>query len=149
MPLDSQFGICFRVCMHRLVNLLTADKKTTHKLNIFVEDGHKNVKNNVGIFDELKAETDAIGVHILGTITIAKKAEWWPLMIADFQAHASFSSETRMKGLPGYFDMTHGALPKRGEAGITQIQCTPQSLRGLKTTWEQSPGSPPKNGRFR
>jgi hypothetical protein len=138
MRLDSQFGVCFRVCMHRLVNLLTADKKT-HKLNIFVEDGHKNVKNTVVIFDELKAETGAIGVHILGTITIAKKAECWPLMIADFQAHASSISEARMKsGLPGYFDMTHGALPKRGEAGLTQIQCTPESLRGIKSIWEQA-----------
>lgn len=43
MRLDSQFGVAFRVCMHRLVNLLTADTKT-HKLNIVVEDGHSNVK---------------------------------------------------------------------------------------------------------
>jgi hypothetical protein len=138
MPLDSQFGVCFRVCMHRLVNLLTADRKI-HKLNVVVEDGHPNVKNTVVIFNALKAETDTIGVHILGTITIAKKAECWPLMIADFQAHASSISEARMKsGLTGYFDMTHGTLPKRGEAGLTQIQCTPESLRGLKTSWEQA-----------
>ena len=137
MPL-GQTGSSFACVCARLVNLLTADRKI-HKLNVVVEDGHPNVKNTVVIFNALKAETDTIGVHILGTITIAKKAECWPLMMADFQAHASSISEARMKsGLTGYFDITHGTLPKRGEAGLTQIQCTPESLRGLKTSWEQA-----------
>jgi hypothetical protein len=138
MNLDSQFGVCFRLCMHRLVNLISADKKS-HKLNIVVEDGHPNVNNTKGIFYEIKAETDAFGVPILGNITIAKKSKCWQLMIADFQAHASSLSEARIKrGLPGYFEMTHGALPRRGQAGLTQIQCTPESLRGLKTSWEKA-----------
>ena len=60
-----------------------------------------------------------IGVHILGTITIAKKAECWPLMMADFQAHASSISEARMKsGLTGYFDMNSWYIAEAWRSGL-------------------------------
>lgn len=140
MPLDSQYGVCFRACMYRLVQIVSADKKR-HRLHVVIESGHKNVRDTLRIFDELKAEFSSLGFEILGDITIAKKSECWPLMIADFQAHASHLSETRLKvGQPGYFEMAtlkYGAAPPpRNQAALTQIEHTPESLRALKTTWE-------------
>jgi hypothetical protein len=96
MRLDSQYGVCFRACLYQLIHILAKDKKN-HKLHVVIEDGHKNVGDAVRIFGEIKAEFAAIGFNILGTVTIAKKTECWPLMIADFQAHASHLSETRLK----------------------------------------------------
>jgi hypothetical protein len=59
-------------------------------------------------------------------------------MVADFQAHAFYLSEARGKmGLPGYFDMAQGELPKRQEAGLTVMSLQPETLRGLKTVWEE------------
>jgi hypothetical protein len=135
MPLDSQYGICFRTCLYRLVQIVTHDQKK-HKLHIVIEDGHKNVRDTIRIFNEIKSEFVELRTEVLGTITIAKKSECLPLMIADFQAHASYLSETRIKGgHPGYFEMAKGILPRRGEAALTQIEFTPESLRALKTNW--------------
>ena len=33
MPADSQYGICFRICLHHLLNRLTAEGKQ-HRLNL-------------------------------------------------------------------------------------------------------------------
>lgn len=140
MRLDSQYGVCFRACMYRLIQIVTADRKR-HKLHVVIEDGHKNVGDAVRIFGELRSEFADLGFDILGTITVAQKAACWPLMIADFQAHASHLSETRLKvGGPGYFEMAtekQGGIPvPRGEAALTQIEPNPESLRALKTNWE-------------
>jgi hypothetical protein len=126
--------------MYRLVQIVSADKKR-HRLHVVIESGHKNVRDTIRIFDELKAEFSNLGFDILGDITIAKKAECWPLMVADFQAHASHLSEMQLRvGLPGYFEMAteiHGnAAPPRNQAALTRIEHTAESLRGLKTTWE-------------
>lgn len=126
--------------MHRIINQITADNKR-HKFHAVIEGGHKNVGDTVRIFGELKEQCLVRGISLLGTITIAAKRECLPLMVADFQAHASYLSEARLKaGLPGYFEMAtakHGAVPPpRGEAGLTQIEPTAASLRALKTSWE-------------
>jgi len=137
MNLDSQYGLCFRVCLLRLVNLLTSEKKK-HKLHIVIESGHRNVGDTVRIFDETKAEFERMGVAILGTITVAKKSECPLLMVADFQAHTSSISEARLKlGMPGYFEMAAGREgdPKRGEAALTQMEFTAESLHQMKAAW--------------
>jgi hypothetical protein len=141
MSLDSQFGVCFRACVHRLIQILRSVKKR-HRLNVVIEDGHKNVKDAIKIFTEIKAILVEDGIDILGTATVERKRECWPLMIADFQAHASHLSEMRLKaGLPGYFEMAtqqHGtAPPPRNQAALTQIEHNAASLRMLKTQWEE------------
>lgn len=136
MHLDSQFGVCFRWSLLRLLNIVVKNKKT-NRLDIVLEDGHKNVHDCCRIFNELKVEINQLGHHTLGTIKILPKASHWQLMIADFQAHASFLSESRVRaGHPGYFDLAKG-MPKRGQAGITQIEISPENLRALKTQWEE------------
>jgi len=140
MQLDSQYGVCFRACMIALLRAVL-ERGKNHKLHVVMESGHKNVRDCDRIFGEIRTEIEELGGSTLGTLTIAKKLECWPLMIADFQAHASHLSETRLKvGLPGYFQMTTAkfgtAPPPRGQAVLTQIEHTAESLRGLKTTWE-------------
>jgi len=139
MPLDSQYGVCFRTCLYRLIQIVTADRKK-HKLHVVIENGHKNVRDTCRIFREIKQEFAELGVHILGDIVIAEKSERLELMVADFQAHASYLSEKRLKvGQPGYCEMVNlrrDGAPKRGEAALTQIEFTPKSLRAIKTNWE-------------
>jgi hypothetical protein len=92
MRLDSQYGVCFSACMIALIKRVISDRKN-HKLHVVIEAGHRNVRGCVRIFDEIKAEIEELAHHTLETIRIAKKSGCWPLMIADFQAHASYLSE--------------------------------------------------------
>ena len=65
-----------------------------------------------------------------------KKADCLPLMIADFQAHASSISDARLKsGRLGYFEMVGEARPPRGQAAITRIELTAEALRAHKANW--------------
>ena len=137
MSLDSQYGVCFRLLLYMFIQRLQSTNKF-HKLNTVLELGHKNVHNAETIFNEVKAAHEENGSRILGTITIAKKSERPELMVADFQAHAFYLSEERVKmGLPGLFDMAQVELPKRREAGLTMMSVEPETLRGLKTAWEE------------
>jgi hypothetical protein len=116
MHLDTQYGVCFRACLHRLAQAITTDRKR-HKIHVVIERGHKNAGDALRIFDEVKAELSKVaGYELLGDVTLSKKTESMPLMVADFQAHASHISETRLKaGLPGYFQMVEPRPPKRNE----------------------------------
>jgi len=137
MPIESQYGVCFRICLHYLLNRLTADNRK-HKLHIVIESGHKNVQEAVRIFEGLKKEYEAEGIRVLGDITIAKKSERLPLMLADFQAHASFLNEAQMRrGKPSYMDLTEGQPIIPGKAFLTQFEITPEVLAGLKLEWRQ------------
>src|SRR5271170_2945242 len=139
MRLDSQYGLCFRTCLHQLIRIVTADKRR-HKLHIVIENGHKNVGDACRVFREIKKEYAEFGFNILGDIVVAEKKERLELMVADFQAHASHISEILLKrGQPGYFEMAtaiHGETPPpRGQAALTRIELTPGSLRAIKTNW--------------
>jgi hypothetical protein len=124
--------------MHRLINQLTAENKK-HKLHIVIEHGHKNVGDASRVFDELKTDCLLKGVSLLGTITITRKIECLPLMVADFLAHAHYLSEARVRiGLPSYYEMPGIKPPKRGRANLTQIEVTVESLHGLKAAWEEA-----------
>jgi hypothetical protein len=137
MSLDSQYGLCFRVCLHQLIRHITADKKK-HLLHIVIENGHSNVGDCKRIFNEIKAEYKELGFDFLGTITIASKEDSAPLMVADFQAHASSIVERRKKaGLPSYVEMVHAGPPEKGEAGLTNIEFPLGSARSMKNQWEQ------------
>jgi hypothetical protein len=138
MTLDSQYGACFRFCLYRLLQTI-ADTKKKHSLNIVIEYGHHNACDCVRVFNEFKDQLSDIAFPILGTITIARKSECWPLMIADFQAHATFMSEARVKaGHPGYFELAGIKEPPRGQAALTQLIFTPDTLRGFKAAWVEA-----------
>jgi hypothetical protein len=130
IALDSQYGVCFRTLFIRMVNVLFATQKT-HKLDVVVERGHTNAKNTERIFNEIKQTLHARGVDLLGTFTLAPKAEAPPLMAADFLAHA-YAKMRRPGGigLEGYANATRE--PSKGEAGLSFIEFTPDALPELK-----------------
>jgi hypothetical protein len=84
MRLDSQYGVCFRLCLYMLIQRLNRDQEH-YKLHVVIEAGHKNVRDVERIFNEVKSAHEENGSKILGTITIAKKSECSELMIADFR----------------------------------------------------------------
>lgn len=144
MPLDSQYGLCFRACLYRLIQILTEKQKERHRLHIVIEDGHKNVGDTIRVFKEVQAEMLAIGIDILRTITVAKKADNDLLMVADFQAHLASISEAHLKvGKPGYFELArddsliHRDAVKANEAALTQFEFTAQTCRDFKVNWQK------------
>src|SRR5258708_26051297 len=84
--LDSQYGVCFRMILRNIINLIYATGKR-HKLHVVVERGHPNAKNTEKIFHESKLTLKARGIELLGDFTLAAKEEAAPLMAADFLAH--------------------------------------------------------------
>lgn len=96
MTLDSQYGICFRLCLTHLVDILFTTGKR-HRLNIIIENGHKNVGDTCRIFDQVKEHLSRKGIELLGGITIARKMDALPLMAADFLSHAVHLFERRQK----------------------------------------------------
>lgn len=145
MNLDSQLGLCFRLCLSYMVDSLL---KTGHKhrLHIVIERGHPNTRNADEIFNEIKKMHQARGIDLLGDITIASKEESPPLMVADFQAHMlSISASLNRKGEPGYFELTAAkaggpqaaSIVPKGEARISHFEFTPGSLRQVKIDFEQ------------
>lgn len=135
MPLDSQYGACFRSVLQHFVQQIMATKQD-HKLHVVIEDGHKNVGDTVRIFNEVKAELNKVALPILRTITVAKKEELPLLMVADFQAHLWSLSQARLRsGLPGYNDMAKGAAPK-GEASLNTLLFPPGYFHRQKAEWE-------------
>lgn len=93
MPPQSQFGICFRNVLSHLIRKVEAERGN-HRLNIVMEGGHKNEGAAYVIFNEIKDELEEdFGSHLLGTITIARKQDSAPLMLADFLAYIAFSAD--------------------------------------------------------
>jgi hypothetical protein len=58
-----------------------------------LEGGHRNQGAAFVIFNEIKDELERdFGSRLLGTITIARKQDSAPLMLADFLAYVAFSA---------------------------------------------------------
>lgn len=136
MTLDSQYGVCFRACMRQLLEIIWRDGKH-HRLDIVIEDGHQNVNDCVRIFDDLKWRLKVRrGVDgLLGKITIAKKHQSAPLMVADFLASSySMMRASAQSGGPDYAQ--EAAEPPKGQAGLTFLGLLPDALRQLKVDFE-------------
>jgi hypothetical protein len=137
MHLDTQYGVCFRMCMKHLMNLITEDGRT-HMLHVIIEGGHKNVRDTVRVFDELKMETVERGIKILGTITVARKSECAGLAAVDFLAHGHYLSESRVRaGAAGYYEMASPRQPSNYRGAMTtQLEMSPETFAGLKAEWQ-------------
>jgi hypothetical protein len=77
MILDSQYGACFRGCLAHLVDFIRA-RGPTSKINIVLEDGHKNIGDCTRIFDDLKKRFNRAGGDIFGSLTIEEKKSCKP-----------------------------------------------------------------------
>lgn len=137
MNLDSQYGLCFRACLHNLISIITKDKKM-HRLHVVIEDGHKNVGDTVRIFNEVKEGYAELGFNLLGTITVEKKKDCPLLMVADFQAHlSSINEDLKRAGQPSYIDLSSEPSPNAKGAGLSFINFTSEHLRRIKELWAE------------
>jgi hypothetical protein len=128
MPLDSQYGLCLRMCLLHFIEVLLVEERRD-KLQVVIESGHKNVQDTVRIFGELKAVLAEYGVDFLRTIKVARKEEALPLMAADFNAHAG-ALEHRV----GKFDKEGDETSKR-KAFHSRLVPTADYLCDLKQNW--------------
>jgi hypothetical protein len=135
MVLDSQYGVCFRACMRQALEILWRDGKR-HRLDVVIEDGHPNVQDCVRIFNDLKWRLERRGSAVLlGKISIVKKRDAAPLMLADFLA-GSYSM-MRASAQAGGLDYAEEApAPPKRQAGLTFLELLPDALTQLKADFE-------------
>jgi hypothetical protein len=130
ISLDSQYGVCFRMLLRHLVNVVVADGKK-HRLHVVVERGHNKSLNTETIFNKMKQTLKARGIDLLGTWTLAAKEEAPPLMAADLLAHTyALMRRPGGMGIKGYADSA--PEPPKGEAGLTFLEIEAGALHGLK-----------------
>ena len=135
MRLDSRYGVCFRACMRQVLAIIMADGKP-HRLDVVVEHGHRNARDTIEIFNDVKRRLkERRGLDLLGEIVIAKKHERPPLMVADFLA----STYSMMRASQARGQIDYAALapdPPKGQAGLTFLELLPDALRRLKEDFE-------------
>ena len=133
MPRDSQYGLCFRVCMGHFLQIVGARGGKRPTLHVVIEAGHKNVGNTLHIFNELKKWMARRGSQIFGTITVAQKSECNELMVADFLAHTysmmRANNPLLLRQLP---DQGEPDDRTRGEAGLTYLEFRDETFQEFK-----------------
>jgi hypothetical protein len=137
MPRDTQYGLCFRACLRRLVDIVLADGKK-HRLHVVIERGHRHAGDAVRIFDDTKERLKTRrGIDLLGDFTLARKAERAPLMVGDFLAGTfSMMRATAAAGGVDYKIETQNIPIRKRDAGLTFLEFQPGSLQQLKIDWE-------------
>jgi hypothetical protein len=105
-----------------------------HRLNVIIEDGHRNVCDTERIFNDMKRRVkNRLGIDLLGTHRIVKKDKAAALMVSDFLAY------TFLQMRASKFDYAAQApmhVPKR-QAGLTFLELLPDALLQLKEKFEQ------------
>ena len=131
--LDSKYGLCVRYTLillvyHAAARLGHHKKFDRVRLEIFLEKGHRNEGDAKRVFREIKNDLEALGSHILNTISFVTKQEADPLMVADFVAHSTFGRQKDgASDLPGLVDRN-----MRNKAGLTQLRLTPEALMQIQ-----------------
>ena len=133
LRMDSRYGLCFRNCLYHFAieALKRRYKKKLPELHIVLEAGHVNWGDAERIFNEVKAELDALGSNILRTITKAAKDESDPLMMADFLAHSTYLMELKERAGSSVPRSSSNGLGK-GQL-VTHLRYEPNGLAKLKT----------------
>jgi len=130
MNLDSQYGVCFRICMGRLFDALAA-RGYQDRLHIVMEDGHKNVWDCGRIFKDLRDHAKALaGSDFLGNFSVQPKEQCPPLMVADMLAssYSMFRARAEEKSIDAA-DFRAGPAT-RGKLAFLELR--PDALRNLK-----------------
>ncbi len=133
VQIDSRYGLCFRFCLIEqaieATRRLGGHKKFDRtEINVVAECGHKNAGAATKIFLEEKNSLRKDGINLLAEITLAKKEDCVPLMVADFLAYSAYTLSDRdppiltdrvLKTIPQKTGLTfHGFRP----GGITQYK---------------------------
>lgn len=135
MNLDSQYGVCFRACLSRLLEIMAA-RGNRDTLNVVLEHGHPNAGNCETIFFDLKKHLERIGVSVLGSFVTDTKPNCPPLMVCDFLASTySMMRADNQAALAQYVKEAPEPGPK--EAGLSFMTLRPDALINLKTGFEE------------
>ncbi len=133
MRLDSHYGVCFRMCLARIIHILE-QRGSKDKLNVVIERGHKNVGDCERIFNDFKTMWRQSGIDMFGAFTIERKDTAPPLMVADMLAAAySMMRERQMLGDTKMADLIL-TNPKKG--ALAFIELAPTALVSLKEGYE-------------
>lgn len=136
MHLDSHYGVCFRACLRQLYAVVQKDGRKD-RLDIVIEDGHKNAGDCLRIFDDLKMRLKTRrGIDLLGTFKRAKKDAHPALMLADFLAYTySLMRDSKAAGDIDYAEVA--PEPPKNQAGLSFLELLPDALEGLKRDFEE------------
>jgi hypothetical protein len=94
--LDSKYGLCFRMCLSMVPDLVQAAFPNQDiDLYFVLENGAKNIGDAFRVFDEFKKRGPKHIAKILRTATPGEKVEFPGLQGADIPAHLSFVSESK------------------------------------------------------
>lgn len=135
MNLDSQYGVCFRGCFGRILEVLEA-RGNKDRINIVMERGHTNVWDCERIFNDMKVRLARDGFHLLGDFTVSRKEESNPLMVADMLASAHSMLRTALKR----GDLTPDQIrvaPNTQKGRLVMLELREDALIGLKAGFEE------------
>lgn len=95
LRLDSRYGLCFRMCL-AIVPDLVRQTWSDHEIDLHfvLESGHKNYGDAERVFHEVKEDNQPNISNLLRTISSGSKREFPGLQGADVPAHVSFGFET-------------------------------------------------------
>ncbi len=134
LRLDTQYGLCFRMCLDHLSadairRLENHPKFGESRLHVVLESGHRNTGDATRIFQERAGDLRGLGVNLLGSITFAEKDRSDPLMVADFLAHTTFMRDTMERtGRPP----PDAPLGPHDKKGVLHLAFPPGGLAKLK-----------------
>jgi hypothetical protein len=133
MQPDSQYGLCFRVCLGHFLQVIGARGGKRPILHIVIEAGHKNVGDTQRVFNELRKWMARQRSYVLGTMKIAQKCESNELMVADFLAHTysmmRASNPLLLQQLP---DQSEPSDRPKGEASLTYLEFRNETFQEFK-----------------
>ena len=134
MRLDSQYGVCFRMCLGRILLRLEA-RGNRDQLHVVMEGGHKNVGDCDRIFHEFKQRWEKLGHPIFGTFSTAGK-ECVPLMVADMLA---FGHNRALEEASMASRMANYVIPNPGQRNgvLAFLELQSGALEGLKSGFEE------------
>jgi uncharacterized protein DUF3800 len=106
-PLDSMYGLCFRFCLLRIVDLLLYRLGDPDELEVHfvLEDGHKNFGDAQRIFSLMKNSGPTRLRRLLKTITAAGKKDFPGIQAADAGAYNILRSERERDTSPSMINI--------------------------------------------
>lgn len=133
VTLDSAYGLCFRMCLVHFLEEIEKRgpvKKYGSKLNVILEQGHRNAGDAMRIFEETRQNIMALqGADSLGTITTETKKSCARLMVADFLAYAGYMTAVQERA--GVTIELAKEDRVESKASFTKLEFDPGALEGL------------------
>lgn len=90
---DTQYGLCFRVCLWAAARFMKENKEDW-PLTVILESGHRNSGDAVRVFTEMQERLLPEYSNLLGAVAFESKKRCPPLAAADSFAYATFRLTT-------------------------------------------------------